>query len=72
MTVLYCVLKSLSCLMMRILERDPETQGPLVFKVPHQSENLGSILESSFSCMKGVVLCMKKLHFISRNWHKEK
>ena len=30
----------------------------------HQSENHGIIREFSLGCMKGVVLCMKKLHFI--------
>ena len=40
----------------------------------HQSENIGSIWESSLRCIFGIVglLCMKKLHSISRNWRKEK
>ena len=33
-----------------------------------QSENFGSIRESSHGCMLNIVLCTKKLHFISRNW----
>ena len=36
-----------------------------------QSENFGSIRESSLGCMSGVELCMKKLHFISRNRSQE-
>ena len=36
-----------------------------------QRENFGSIRESSLGCMQGVLLRMKKLHFISQNWHKE-
>ena len=36
------------------------------------SENFGSIRESCLECMQGVVLCMKRLHFISWNWCKEK
>ena len=32
-----------------------------------QSENIGPIRESSLECMQGVVLYMKKPHFISRN-----
>ena len=41
------------------------------FHVVTQSENLGTIRESSIERMKGVVLCKKKLHFVSRNWRKE-
>ena len=36
-----------------------------------QSENLGPIRESSLGCILGVVLFVKKLHFVSRNWRKE-
>ena len=37
-----------------------------------QSGNFGPIRESRLGCMQGVVPCMKKLHFISLNWRKEK
>ena len=36
------------------------------------SENFGSIGESCLGCMQGVVLCMKRLYFISWDWCKEK
>ena len=37
-----------------------------------ESENSGSIQESSLGCMLDIVLCIKKLHLISWNWRKEK
>ena len=33
--------------------------------------SFASIQESSLGCMVGVVLCMKKLHFISQNWRRK-